>query len=356
MDPEKEAANNEPSSSANEAEAKHDAPTADEGENPVKQDSPADALSRTPDELAEEQALAPAAPEVAPANGKKVRKPSKIRTFLKKANVYFLMFVLVVIVAIAITVVYYLNSQKPPIIPTIASQELTEEALRDLANKDASVGDSSQTLTIKGNAVIDGQTLMRGNLNIAGNLQTGGSIQGPTLTISGASNLGDTQINSLQVATNTAIQGNTTMRDLSVTGTSTFNGPMTASQITVSRLVMSGNAVLEIPNHISFTGPTPSRTINNGPLGSGGTASISGSDTAGTINVTTGNSPTAGCFVRIGFHQNYTRSPQVIISPIGSAAGRTQYYVERDQSGFSVCAAAPAPGNQTFAFDYFVAG
>ena len=129
---------------------------------------------------------------------------------------------------------------------------------------------------------------------------------------------------------------------------------MTAQQITVSRLVLSGNATLHIPNHISFTGPSPSRSFTVGILGSGGSASVNGSDTTGTVNVNSGNGPTAGCFVRITFNQQFANSPHVIISPVGSAAGRTQHYVERDRSGFSICTAVPAPANQAFAFDYFV--
>lgn len=318
------------------------------------QDSPADALSRTPDDLAEEQDAIKTESTNQDAGSDKPKKISKVRRLFKKINIYLLLFILVVIVSLIITLVFYLNSQKPPIVPTIADQELTEDALRDLASKDASVGGAAQTLTIQGNAVIDGQTLMRGNLNIAGNLQTGGSIQGPNLTISGTSNLGTTQINTLQIANTLAVQGGTTMRDLNVSGASTFSGPITASQITTSRLVLSGNASLEVPNHISFTGPAPSRTINNAALGGGGTASVSGSDTAGTVNVNTGNSPQAGCMIRLNFAQAFSKQPHVIISPIGNAAGRTQYYVDRDQAGFSICTAAPAPGNSAFAFDYFV--
>ena len=313
--------------------------------------APADALSRTPDDLDEEQK---ASEQTSVDQKTTPKKPSSLRRFFRRANLYFLFFFLVVAIGVIVTIVNYLNATKDPVLPTVGSQELTQDALQQLANTDASVGNASQTLTIQGNAIIDGQTLMRGNLNIAGNLQTGGSIQGPTLTISGATNLGDTQINSLQVATNTAIQGSTTMRDLSVAGNSTFNGPVTMSQLAVTSLILSGNATLQVPNHISFTGPTPDRTINSGPLGGGGSASVSGSDTAGTVNVSTGNSPQAGCMVRINFTQGFTKQPHVIISPIGNAAGRTQYYVDRDQAGFSICTAAPAPGNSTFAFDYFV--
>ena len=318
------------------------------------QESPADALSRTPDDLAEEQDAIKTESTNRDAGSDKPKKISKVRRLFKKINIYLLLFILVVIVSLIITLVFYLNSQKPPIVPTIADQELTEDALRDLASKDASVGGAAQTLTIQGNAVIDGQTLMRGNLNIAGNFQTGGSIQGPNLTISGTSNLGTTQINTLQIANTLAVQGGTTMRDLNVSGASTFSGPITASQITTSRLVLSGNASLEVPNHISFTGPAPGRTINNAALGGGGTASVSGSDTAGTVNVNTGNSPQAGCMIRLNFAQAFSKQPHVIISPVGNAAGRTQYYVDRDQAGFSICTAAPAPGNSAFAFDYFV--
>ena len=319
----------------------------------VKQEQklPADALSRTPDDLADEQAAIKAKEE---AKKPPVKKVSALRRFFRKVNIYFLLFLLTLVIAAAIVSVYYLNSQKEPIVPTIGSQDLTEDSLKQLANKDASVGDSSQTLTIQGSAIINGQTLMRGNLSVAGNIQSGGSLKAPTLTVSGATNLGDTQINTLQVASNTAIQGNTSLRNLTVAGSSNFSGDMKASQITASKLILSGNATLEIPNHISFTGPSPSRSITSSVLGGGGSASINGSDTTGTVNINTGNSPTAGCFVRITFHQAFTKQPHVIISPVGNAAGRTQYFVNRDTTGFSICTAAPSPANQAFAFDYFV--
>jgi hypothetical protein len=313
--------------------------------------APADALSRTPDDLEQEQASQAAA---TPTDQSTEKKISPVKRFFRKVNVYLLGFVLVIVVAGAVTLVNYLNSQKAPPEAAIANQGLTEDALKQLANTDATVGGTSQTLTIQGNAIIAGQTLMRGNLNIAGNVQTGGSIQAPSLTISGASNLAEAQINSLQVATNTAVQGTTTLRDLNVSGTSSFGGAMTASQITVTRLILSGNALLQVPGHISFTGPSPSRTTNNNVLGNGGSVSISGSDTAGLININTGNNPTAGCFTRITFQQAFTGQPRVIISPVGSAAGQTEYYVDRDKTGFNVCTAIPAPANQLFSFDYFV--
>ncbi|UTX51414.1 hypothetical protein KI440_00410 [Candidatus Saccharibacteria bacterium TM7i] len=317
--------------------------------------SPADALSRTPEDLDAEKAEQDAAEGKTPTEVP-VKKVSPIKRFLRKINVYFLFFALLLIVAGAITVVNYINNQKANPKIDIATQELAEKTLEQLANTDVSVGNNSQTLTIQGNAIIAGQTLMRGSANIAGNLQVGGSIQGPSITISGAANLGQTQTQTLQVQNTLAVQGGTTLRDLNVSGATTFSGAVTANQLTVTNLILSGNAKLEVPNHIGFTGPTPGRgAINNSVLGSGGSLSISGSDTSGTINIQTGNGPTPGCFGQVNFNRPFDRQPRVIVSPVGQAAGQTQYYVTRTNANFSICTANAAPANQTFSFDYFVA-
>lgn len=316
----------------------------------TSQQAPADALSRTPDDLETEQAVSTQPATEQPAE----KKISPIKRFLRKVNIYLLIFILIVVIAGVVTVVYYLNSQKAPTQAGVTSQPLSQESLKQLANTDASVGNTNQTLTIQGNAIIAGQTLMRGNLNIAGNLQTGGSITAPSITIAGATNLGETQVNTLQVSSNAAIQGSSTMRDISVSGASSFSGAVTASQITVTRLILAGNGTLEIPNHISFTGPSPSRTINSGVLGAGGTASVSGSDTSGSVSINSGNNPTVGCFVDLKFNQAFTKAPYVLVSPVGAAAGNLQFYATRSPNGFSICTNNAAAANQSFAFDYFV--
>ncbi len=314
--------------------------------------APADALSMTPDELADEEAKQVSTAPAATTQPEK--KVSPIKRFFRRMNIYFLLFLLIVVIGGAIAAVNYLNSQKQAPAADIASQKLTQDALKQLANTDATVGNTNQTLTIQGNAIIAGQTLMRGNLNVAGNVQSGGSITGPSITISGTANLGQAQANSLQVAQNVAIQGTTTLRDLNVAGTTSFSGAVTASQITVTNLILNGNASLQVPNHISFPGASPGRSINSGVLGGGGSASINGSDTTGTININTGNNPTPGCFAQLTFNRPFTNQPHVIVSPVGSAAGQTQYFVTRTTTGFSICTANAAPANQAFAFDYFV--
>jgi cytoskeletal protein CcmA (bactofilin family) len=318
--------------------------------------APADALSRTPEDLQEEQDKQDAANPQQATPEAPVKKVSLFKRILRKVNVYFLIFGVIVAVAGSIAAVNYFNSQKDPVEAALKNQSLSEDSLKQLANTDATVGNTSQTLTIQGNAVINGQTLIRGALNVAGDIQSGGRLQVPSVTVSGSANLGEAQINTLQVATNAAIQGSTSLRDLTVSGAASFSGTITASQITVSRLLLSGNATVEVPNHLNFSGPAPSRTINATVLGGGGSASVDGSDMSGTVNINSGNNPTAGCFIRINFSQAFTKTPHVVVSPIGSGAGQLGFYVERNTTGFSICSTTTPPNNQVFAFDYFIAG
>lgn len=321
-----------------------------------EQSVPADALEKTNEELEEAviDATGTTGDATAKADDKAPKKPNSVKAFFRKVNVYLLMFVLIVIIAGATSIVSFLNSKKAPPEVAIASQQLNQEALKKLANADTTIGSSAQTLTVQGNAIFSGQVLVRSDLNVAGNIQLGGSLQAPALTVSGKTNLADTQINTLQVATNTSVQGTTTLKDLNVSGTGSFSGPITASQITVSRLILSGNASLIVPNHIGFPGAAPGRSINPAVLGAGGSASVNGSDTAGTVNISTGGSPAAGCFIAITFNQPYTSLPHVIISPFGAGAGQTQYYATKSTTGFSICTNNAAPANQVFGFDYFI--
>jgi cytoskeletal protein CcmA (bactofilin family) len=333
-------------------------------ESPKEQAEPPapDSLEKSEEEVAVETDGQSAAEEDAKESAesddkKKGKGEHPIKTFLRRFNVYFLMFLLVLVIAIVIVVVAYLNSKREPVIPSLTNQTLDVETLQQLANADATVGDPNQTLTIQGNAIVSGQMLVRGNLNVAGTIQLGGEFSVPDLIVSGSANLAETQLASLQVAQDSIFQGEVTLQDdLNVAGESTFNGTVTAGHLVVSRLTMSGNGRLEIPNHITFTGANPNRSINPSVLGSGGSGSVNGSDTSGTVNLNTGSNPTAGCFVRVVFNVPYENTPHVIISPIGAAAGQTNYYATVSNTEFSICTANTPPANQSFSFSYFVTG
>lgn len=327
-----------------------------------EQNTPPDALEKTNEQLEAETGADPAkeaasGDESSDDKGKPAKKPNPLKTFLKRFNVYLLMFLLVVVIGVAVAVVAYLNSKKEPPIPSLTNQTLDAETLRQLANSDATVGDTGQTLTVQGNAIFAGQVLVRGNLNVAGTIQLGGEFSVPDLIVSDTANLASTQIASLQVAQDSVFQGEVTLQDdLNVAGTTSFNGVVTVANLVVAKLTMSGNGQLEIPNHINFTGASPGRVINAGVLGAGGTGSVNGSDTTGTVNLNTGDNPTAGCFVRIRFNVPYENTPNVIISPINAGAAQTQYYATVSNTEFSICTLNTPPANQVFAFSYFVTG
>jgi cytoskeletal protein CcmA (bactofilin family) len=315
------------------------------------QAAPQDALEKTNEELASE---APTNPEPS-TDGKPPKKVSKFKQVLKRINVYLLLFLLVLVIGAVVSIVGYLNSKKTPKAPAIATQTLTPDTLKQLANSDATIGDTGQTLTVQGNAVFSGQVLIRSNLNVAGTITLGGPLSLSALTVSNTANLQSTQTNTLQVANGSTFQGTVTVQhDLNVGGATSFSGPVTAGQLTVTRLIMSGNAQLSVPNHIAFPGVSPGRSVNGGILGAGGTASVNGSDTTGTVSVNTGNGPSSGCFATLTFAKPFTSTPHVIISPVGAGAGQTQYYVNRSTTSFSLCSANVMPGNQAFAFDYFI--
>jgi cytoskeletal protein CcmA (bactofilin family) len=284
-------------------------------------------------------------------------KRKGIKVLLRVFNVYFLMFLFVVLIAGVVSVVSFLNSKKTPDTPNIINQNLTADQLKQLATSNTTVGNTGQTLTVQGNAIFSGQVLTRGDLSVAGAIKLGGDLTSQNFTASGNVNLAGTQAQSLQVANNTTLQGTLTVqKDLNVAGPASFNGPITANQMTVTTLIISGNGQLRVPNHIAFTGPTPGRSVNQGALGAGGTASVSGSDSAGTISINTGSGTAPGCFVTLNFNRAYAATPHVTITPIGAAAGQTQYYVNRNTTSMSVCTVNPAPANQNFGFDYFITG
>jgi len=301
-------------------------------------------------------AMSPATDGAKSDSPKPGKQPSALKKTLKRFNVYLLLFLLVVVIGVVVLVVSYLNGKKAPPSPSVASQTLTQSELKQLANSNATVGGSGQTLTVQGNAVFSGNVLVHDNLDVAGTIQLGSQLSIPQLTVSGTTNLASTQINSLQVANGTTFQGLVTIQNgMNVAGNSSFSGSVSIGSLTVTNLIMSGNAQLQVPNHVAFTGATPGRSVSFGVLGNGGSASVFGSDTSGTVNINTGNNPVIGCFITLTFTKAFTSTPHVLISPVGIGAEQSEYYVDnRTQTGFKICAAATPPPNSAFAYDYFI--
>lgn len=283
---------------------------------------------------------------------KDAKKKKKGLGIFKRFSVYLLMFAMVLLLAIMVIVGTYLRSHtKTNNKPT--SQNLTQDDLKQLAQSDVTVGDAKQVLNVQSNAVFAGQVLVRSDLQVAGKLQVGGSLSLTGINVSGDGVFGQVQVDkNLQVAGDNAVQGQLTVaKSLSVNGGGTFNGPLAAPSLTVNSLQLNGD--ISFSHHITAGGVNPGRT-NGNALGGGGTTSVGGSDTAGSITVNTGSNPSAGCFITVNFASKFNSTPHVVVTPIESGAGGLAYYVTRNTSGFSVCSNNAAGANQSFGFDYIV--
>lgn len=272
---------------------------------------------------------------------------------LLKFNLYIIFFVFILVIAGSILTVAYFQSKKATTSSTLQTQALTADALKKVASSDATVGSNQQILNVQSSAVFAGKVLIREDLEVAGNLRIGGTVALTNITVSGTTQLGQAQINKdLSVAGDTGIQGSLTIaKSLQVNGGATFSGPISAPQITTSNLQLNSDLILT--KHIIAGGPTPTRS-NGSALGSGGSSSVNGSDTAGSVAVNIGSGAGAGCFITINFSSKYNSTPHVLITPIGSDAGTIDYYVIRSSSSFSICDSTAPPAGSSFGFDYFV--
>lgn len=286
--------------------------------------------------------------------GSPPQKLSPLKRFWRKFNVYLLLFVLIILIAVGVTITLFIkdrsvNKQTENV---ISSQDLSDNTLKQLANSDVSVGNSKQVLKVESNAIFAGSVLVRNDLEVAGTIKVGSELQLPGLSVSGDSRFNQLQANNLTIGSNATIQGAlVAKKGLAVSGSSTFDGPLSAAQISTNSFLLNGE--LKLTSHISAGGPTPNLN-RGGAVGNGGTASVSGSDTTGSIVINTGSGPGAGCFATVFFARKFNSTPHVTITPVGSGAAGLNYYVNRSSSEFSVCVNNPAPAGQTFGFDYII--
>jgi cytoskeletal protein CcmA (bactofilin family) len=287
----------------------------------------------------------------APDPVKAKKDESFIKKFWHKFNIYLVLFILVMILAVGVVVILTVKS-KNDAQKTIGTTGLTQDALTQLANTDVTVGDAKQILTVQSNAVFAGSVLIRSNLEIAGALKVGGELALTSLKVSGQAQLNDTSVNNLTVAGTLTLQGVLTIKNgINVNGNSNFSGNVTTTSLTTGQLQLNGD--LNLTHHVTAGGTIPAATRGTA-VGGGGSINLSGSDTAGSISISTGAAPPAGCFVNVTFSQKFSGAPHVSIAPIGSTAGDLTYYVDRSTTGFSICSTTPAPANQTFGFDYVI--
>ncbi len=284
-------------------------------------------------------------------NPNKLTGVKKIKHLLSKVNIYFLLFLLVLVIAGIVLFIGLQTAKKQAGTTDLTSQALSTDAINQLKGNDVKIGDAKQTLSIESNAVFAGRVLVQGGTDIAGAVKIGGTTSLTSVTVSGTSNLDQTQINTLAVSGTASIQGTLAVQStLNVSGGGSFGGSLTAPQATINTLTL--NQDLQLNRHIDAGGSTPSKS-NGTALGAGGTTSNSGTDTAGTVNINTGGGPPAGCFVTINFVQKFNGTPHIALTPASSDAASLDYYVNRTTGSFSICAANPSAG-KSYSFDYLV--
>lgn len=289
-------------------------------------------------------------PKNPPKSKQKTSLSKKVRALIGRLNIYLLLFVLIVVLVVGFTLISIQKNKKDAQPSSVSTQSLTQDEINKLSGTDSSVGDAKQTLTIASNAIFAGKVLIRDSLDIAGGLKIGGPLNLPGLTVSGTATFDQIQANKLTVSGDTNIQGQlTALKGITVTGGGSFGGPISAPQINVQNFQLSGD--LQLQRHIDAGGNTPTKTDGN-KLGSGGTTSVGGTDTAGTVNINLGSSPLAGdgCFVTIHFAQPFNATPHVTLTPVGANAAGLNYYVSRNTNSFQICATNTSTGS--LAFDY----
>jgi len=279
------------------------------------------------------------------------RHSLRFKSFLNRFNVYLLAFVLVIMIAgIAIVVSIRLNKRNNTTTQDLLSKSLSPEELSQLRTSDTSVGDPKQTLTIASNTVINGRVLLRSDLDVAGTIKVGSALNLPGITVAGTSTFDQIQAKHLNIDGDSTLQGALNVqRNLTVTGSASFGGAISAPQIAIQTLQLNGD--LQLNRHIDAGGGTPGKSDGTA-LGNGGTTSISGTDTAGTVTINIGSSPAAGCFITVNFAQKFNGTPHVVVTPIGSGAAGLNYYLNRSSTSFSICSTNAASSGSSFSFDY----
>lgn len=289
-----------------------------------------------------------AAQSANPEPGKKPKKKRSISftNLISRLNIYFLFFVLVIVVAGLIVYIGYQRDQNNDSQEQIGTEQLTIEELAELSGGDARIGDAQQLLTVESNAVFSGQVLIRDNLDVAGTIKVGGDLSLPGITVSGQSNFDEIQANDLSIAGDTSIQGQLSVEsNITAGGSGTFGGNLSAPLITTNSLQLSGD--LQITRHIDAGGPSPI-VSRGGGAGSGGTVSISGTDTAGTVTVNPGEGAGNGSVATVTFARGFSQTPHVVVTPVGRYV---QFFITRTTTSFTIHVVGGLSSG-SIAFDY----
>jgi hypothetical protein len=200
----------------------------------------------------------------------------------------------------------------------INTQSLDNGTLNKIASQNGVASPSKQQLTIAPDTVFENNVNIQGSITVNKNL-----------TVFGNTNLGG----------NLSVSGLVTAASLSV------------GSISINTINLSGD--LNIHGHIVPSGSNPSITASVGA--SGGTATILGNDTAGTVTINTGNGTLiAGELAIITFRTPFATTPKVQLTPVTSTASTLRYYATRSATFFTIDTSTMPVAVTSYSFDYLV--
>lgn len=304
----------------------------------------------------------PQAPQIAQEKG--------FKKILAKLNIYVVLFIFIIVLAGASSVVFYFINKREVDV-RLATSELTEEDIEVLKTTDAIVGDPKQILTVESNAVITGKVVMRDSLDVAGALRIGGALSLPSIRSAGEGSFGSLQTNDFQAAGNAAVGGildivgtvtmgeNLTVKGainaggrLDIGGPATINGNLNVNgTISATGLNFSNLSI----NRLNISGGQPSIAVG-GAAGGGATASVAGTDTAGTATINTGGGTGTGILATITFTGAFSSSnPHPVLTPNGPGCANVDYYVTNiTATQFAIATASNPSSGTTCRFNYIV--
>lgn len=275
------------------------------------------------------------------------------------------------IVAINIGVIMFvMRTQDTPTQVNKDTVTLSAETLSKLGMTKTVVNNEGTELVVGPNSKFNGTVTIASDVSIAGTLNLNNTLEAADARLNKLQaqtvQLDQLNVNSdgtmstlnlrkdLNVAGNTKLQGTVTIAQLltvsnnvNIVGSVAIGGTLSVRNFQASSL--TSDTTLTIGGHIISRGTAP--TVSTGPgVGSNGTASIGGSDAAGTIAVNTGVGATGGLLALVTFNRAYAQTPHVIVTPVGNYVN---VYINRTANGFSIFSSgALAPAG--YAFDYVV--
>lgn len=271
------------------------------------------------------------------------KQQKSIRSLFSKKNLLLFGIVVIVLGLLIAGILVVLKKPAPPPANStyiINTQSLDNGTLNELTSQ--ADGNIKQQLTISPETIFKSDVTVQGSVKINKDLTVNGStnLQGPT-----------TLNDSLTVARSLTVNGNTAFAsNLSVNGQISA-ASLTVGSLTISSINLSNNLVFA--GHLVPNGTAPAARVS--VAASGGSVTINGNDTAGTVAITVGSGGlTPGEMAIITFKTAFNTTPKVQLTPINDSGSNLRYYATRSASFFTVnTSTAPTTGT-TYVFDYFV--